>query len=83
MYPSTDLRSCAPASSPTTRNYPATMFAVFVFAAIVGLLAFDKAPASGKKVGGIQPTGAVYIIIDKSDYELQVYDEEGWLTMCL
>ncbi|WP_276480669.1 L,D-transpeptidase family protein [Paraflavitalea pollutisoli] len=24
------------------------------------------------------PTGTVYIIIDKSDYELQVYDEEGW-----
>jgi murein L,D-transpeptidase YafK len=25
-----------------------------------------------------EPTGAVYIIVDKSDYELQVYDEEGW-----
>jgi len=25
-----------------------------------------------------EPTGVVYIIIDKSDYELQVYDEEGW-----
>lgn len=24
------------------------------------------------------PTGSVYIIIDKSDYELNVYDEEGW-----
>ena len=25
-----------------------------------------------------EPTGIVYIIIDKSDYELQVYDDEGW-----
>ncbi|WP_315819730.1 L,D-transpeptidase [Paraflavitalea speifideaquila] len=25
-----------------------------------------------------EPTGVVYIIVDKSDYELQVYDEEGW-----
>lgn len=24
------------------------------------------------------PVGAVYIIIDKSDYELSVYDEQGW-----
>ena len=24
------------------------------------------------------PTGTVNLIIDKSDYELQVYDEEGW-----
>ena len=24
------------------------------------------------------PSGVVYIIVDKSDYELQVYDEEGW-----
>lgn len=25
-----------------------------------------------------EPVGRVYLIIDKSDYELQVYDEEGW-----
>jgi murein L,D-transpeptidase YafK len=24
------------------------------------------------------PVGVVYIIIDKSDYEMQIYDEEGW-----
>ena len=28
-----------------------------------------------KKVG---PVGAIYILIDKSDYELNVYDEQGW-----
>lgn len=28
--------------------------------------------------GGNGPVGAVYIIIDKSDYELSVYDSKGW-----
>jgi murein L,D-transpeptidase YafK len=27
---------------------------------------------------GESPIGSVYIIIDKSDYELSVYDEQGW-----
>ncbi|MER3498777.1 MAG: hypothetical protein C4308_09175 [Chitinophagaceae bacterium] len=26
----------------------------------------------------IQPVGVVYIVIDKSDYELNVYDDKGW-----
>jgi murein L,D-transpeptidase YafK len=25
-----------------------------------------------------QPVGSVYVIIDKSDYELSVYDDKGW-----
>ena len=25
-----------------------------------------------------KPVGTVYIIIDKSDYELNVYDDKGW-----
>lgn len=28
--------------------------------------------------GGAGPVGSVYIVIDKSDYELNVYDEKGW-----
>ena len=28
--------------------------------------------------GSTAPEGAVYILIDKSDYELNVYDEKGW-----
>ena len=28
--------------------------------------------------GGENPVGPIYIIIDKSDYELSVYDEQGW-----
>lgn len=31
--------------------------------------------STGKKAG---PIGAIYIIIDKSDYELHVYDTKGW-----
>jgi len=31
--------------------------------------------STGKKAG---PIGPVYIIIDKSDYELNVYDSKGW-----
>jgi len=27
---------------------------------------------------GSEPTGKIYILIDKSDYELSVYDEKGW-----
>jgi murein L,D-transpeptidase YafK len=29
-----------------------------------------------KNTGG--PEGTIYVIIDKSDYELQVYDDKGW-----
>ncbi|HMG67800.1 MAG TPA: L,D-transpeptidase [Chitinophagaceae bacterium] len=28
----------------------------------------------------ILPVGSVYIVIDKSDYELNVYDEKGWFA---
>ncbi|MGC4035083.1 MAG: L,D-transpeptidase [Chitinophagaceae bacterium] len=31
-----------------------------------------------RKANGDGPEGTVYIIIDKSDYELQVYDDKGW-----
>ena len=31
--------------------------------------------STNKKMG---PVGIVYIIIDKSDYELNVYDDQGW-----
>lgn len=31
-----------------------------------------------KRLFHSNPTGVVYIIVDKTDYELQVYDEEGW-----
>ena len=31
-----------------------------------------------KKLFRNGPTGTVYLVVDKSDYELKVYDEEGW-----
>src|SRR4030095_10008703 len=37
-----------------------------------------KRIATGK--GEILPVGTVYLIIDKSDYELNVYDDKGWFA---
>ena len=31
-----------------------------------------------KRIFRNEPTGTVYLVVDKSDYELKVYDEEGW-----
>ena len=31
-----------------------------------------------KRIFNSDPQGVVYIIVDKSDYELQIYDDEGW-----
>jgi len=43
----------------------------------------NKVPTESKKRiatgnGKILPIGTVYLIIDKSDYELNVYDDKGW-----
>ena len=48
--------------------------------ALTGLLAFQSVPnrLASSRIFGSQPSGTVYIIIDKSAYELQVYDNEGW-----
>ena len=49
--------------------------------------AFDtnKFPTESKKrivtgSGEILPVGTVYLVIDKSDYELNVYDDKGWFA---
>ncbi len=47
--------------------------ALVICVIITGLLAFTAVPDSGPG-----PKGTVYIIIDKSDYELHLYDDEGW-----
>jgi len=31
-----------------------------------------------KRIFTTEPTGTVYLVIDKTDYELKVYDDEGW-----
>ncbi len=51
-----------------------------------GLMVLDTHRSGGttlskkdfKRSGGDSPVGAISIIIDKSDYELSVYDEKGW-----
>lgn len=50
------------------------------FCLIVGIAAFTKnsTRAINRVFGKSEPTGVVYIVVDKSDYELKVYDEEGW-----
>ena len=54
---------------------------------LAGGLSFSQAPAekhsSNHPAGQYArhnngPIGTVYIVIDKSDYELQVYDDKGW-----
>lgn len=52
---------------------------IFIIA-IIGLFAFRNIGSrmANKRSLSEEPTGAVYIIVDKSDYELQVYDEMGW-----
>ena len=47
---------------------------------IVGLLAFKgiEKRVIKKHLFKNDPNGTVYLIIDKSDYELQVYDDDGW-----
>ena len=57
---------------------------IFVVA-IIGLFAFrnisDKFVM--KRSFTEAPTGSVYIIVDKSDYELQIYDEVGGMLPIL
>lgn len=52
---------------------------IFVLA-IIALFAFRNISSRfvNKRSFNASPSGIVYIIVDKSDYELQVYDDEGW-----
>jgi murein L,D-transpeptidase YafK len=47
--------------------------------AILGLFAFrNSGRFVNKRSFTSEPSGIVYIVVDKSDYELHVYDEQGW-----
>jgi murein L,D-transpeptidase YafK len=52
---------------------------IFILA-VIGLFAFRNISSRfvNKRSFNAGPTGTIYIIVDKSDYELQVYDDEGW-----
>ena len=64
------------------------MKSIFLFSSVLlgsGLLLFNSPSlknASSKKLfkrsDASGPIGAISILIDKSDYELSVYDEKGW-----
>ena len=51
-----------------------------LFLPIVGLVAFKGIEKRIIKRNLLkkEPNGTVYLIIDKSEYELQVYDDDGW-----
>ena len=53
--------------------------AVFLFVITTSFTprSFDKRTVK-RNPRNTEPTGIVYIIVDKSDYELNVYDDEGW-----
>lgn len=62
---------------------------VFLAVATLGLTAFlpaamgrpdsrDRITTHGLSLKNTLPRGQVYLVIDKSDYELSVYDEDGW-----
>jgi len=52
------------------------ILAIILFAA-TALVAFNNfKPASNKR--STDPVGTVYVVVDKSDYELKLYDDEGW-----
>src|SRR6266550_2317650 len=53
----------------------------FLFAALaIALLSFTehKSRSVFKSFFNDEPNGSITIIIDKSDYELRVYDADGW-----
>ena len=52
-------------------------FALLIIVASFSFKGIDKRSVKRNSKNN-EPTGVVYIIIDKSDYELQVYDDEGW-----
>lgn len=56
------------------------MIAGALFFVIVSSLSFRSADKRlpVKKRKATEPNGTVYLIVDKSDYELSVYDDDGW-----
>jgi len=51
-----------------------------LFLALGGLFSFKviESRVVQKRLFNSDPIGLVYIVVDKTDYELQVFDEEGW-----
>jgi murein L,D-transpeptidase YafK len=56
------------------------LIAGLIIVAISGLAAFRtiERKVIRRNLFRSKPVGELYLIVDKSDYELKVYDEEGW-----
>ncbi len=50
----------------------------FIFSAALPLILVANSSEFLQHTGGKGPVGTVYLIIDKSEYELHVYDDVGW-----
>jgi murein L,D-transpeptidase YafK len=55
-----------------------TLILSTIIIAATTFVSFSKPNPTILKRGGDDPVGVVYVVIDKSDYELKVFDEEGW-----
>ena len=66
------------------RQYPIFPYLILLMAVMIlgiNAFAFDKGrPKKSTHRSAILPTSPYRIVIDKSDYELRVYDADGWLT---
>lgn len=53
---------------------------IVILLCVVAMAAFTGTSKRGVKrsLFNNEPTGIVYLVVDKSDYELKVYDDEGW-----
>ncbi|HUR12014.1 MAG TPA: L,D-transpeptidase [Flavitalea sp.] len=53
---------------------------IFLLAITTGLIGFRTVESRFVKrsLFNESPNGTIYILIDKSDYEVRVYDDEGW-----
>lgn len=58
------------------RSLFAGLFILAIF--IVSAFSTISSRIISKRSFGEDPSGTVYLIVDKSDYELQVFDDEGW-----
>ena len=54
--------------------------AALILVVVTGISSFRSVDKRSNRRNPLrtEPNGIVYIIIDKSDYELKVYDDEGW-----
>ena len=68
-------------STPPTRSVMKTKITgIILLAVTISLISFRSVESrfAKKSFFNASPNGTIYILIDKSDYELRVYDDEGW-----